>query len=824
MKVSLNWIKEFTPVDLPVDKLVEKIGAQLGAVEGVEDLGKKYDGILVVKVVKCAKHPNADRLHACLIDDGGKNKQVKRNADGLIEVVCGAPNVKAGMLAAWIPPGATVPESIDKDPFVIEARQIRGQMSNGMLASAKELSLGDSHDGLLVLEQGKPGDAFAKSLWLDDHVIDIENKMFTHRPDCFGTLGVAREVAGINNQAFKSPDWYREDAELDNDGRKNVLKLSVKNDIPDLVPRFCAVAFKDVKVGPSPAWLQSFLARVGVRPVNNIVDVTNLVMLETGQPLHAYDYDKLKSGTLGVRMSKKGEELTVIGDKTLKLEHGAMVITDGQKPIGLGGVMGGAGTEVSPETRNVVLEAATFDMNATRRAAMAYGLFTDAATRFTKGQSPRQNAAAIGRAATLIKQVAGGRQASEVVDIKHVTGKPAALKVSTEFINQRLGLKLSASEVKELLENVEFKVNVSGNSLSITRPFWRTDVEIPEDIVEEVGRLYGYDKLPLELPPRDLMPAARNEMLDFKTYLRGILRAVGANEVLTYSFVHGSLLKAANQDPKEAFELRNALSPDLQYYRINLLPSLLEKVTPNKRDGFDNFALFEIGKSHIKGLLNKEGLPLEGESLAAVIVDDRPASAPYFTAWNMSDAIFSALGIHDRQYIRLDQFEMKRKTSWINAFEPTRSAVVWGGSKSLGVIGEPTETLRQALKLPPATSIFDLDINNLLEETRPLQYQPLNRFPEIEQDFCLRHPAKTMYDDLADFFVTNLEGLADKHGYLWRYEPIDIYQRPGNKTHKQTTWRIILSHPERTLTTQETNRLLDELTARAKTKLNAERI
>ncbi|HET9721498.1 MAG TPA: hypothetical protein VFP32_00510, partial [Candidatus Saccharimonadales bacterium] len=277
MKVSLNWIRlmnqnygcsDSSELD-DVKKLVEKIGSQLGAIEQVIDTGEKYQGVLVVKVVECAKHPNADKLNLCLIDDGGVDKKFKRDKDGLIEVVCGAPNVKAGMLAAWIPPGTAVPSTFDKEPFVIESRDIRGKTSHGMLASPKELDIGDSHAGILHLSSGQPGDDLIKILRLDDHIIDIENKMFTHRPDCFGLLGVARELAGIFNKPFKSPDWYKEDIKLDNDGRKNVLKLEVKNQLPKLVPRFCAVAVKEVKIEPSPDWLQSFLARSGLRPINN---------------------------------------------------------------------------------------------------------------------------------------------------------------------------------------------------------------------------------------------------------------------------------------------------------------------------------------------------------------------------------------------------------------------------------------------------------------------------------------------------------------------------------------------------------------------------
>jgi phenylalanyl-tRNA synthetase beta chain len=629
MKVSLNWVRHINdkykcaadPAPKGVDDLVDKIGAQLGAVDEVIDLGKKYEGALVVKVVDCIKHPNADKLSVCLVDDGKKTKGIDRNKEGLIQVVCGAPNVKAGQLVVWLPPGVTVPSSFDKDPFILEAREIRGQISNGMIASARELALGDDHTGILVLDDNAaPGESFASAYGLNDHIIDIENKMFTHRPDLFGMLGIAREIAGIQQNSFKSPSWYVQDADLHNDGRKNVLKLSVKNELPKLVPRFVAVAIKDVKVEESPVWLRIRLSSVGVRPINNIVDLTNFMMMETGQPLHAYDYDKVKSGVLGVRMANDGEKVTVIGGKEIKLKTGAIVITDGEKAIGLGGVMGGASTQVDENTKNIILEVANFDMNTTRRTAMEYGLFTDAATRFTKNQSSRQQRAVLCKAVDDIKKIAGGRVASLIVDIDHAKKAPRPVIVSTDFINERLGLELAPTEIKKILTNVEFIVESPSKTLSVTAPFWRTDIEIAEDIVEEVGRLYGYDHLNMALPSRSIKAAPRDKQLVFNSYIRDLLAEAGANEVLTYNFVHESLFKAAGQDKKLAYHLRNALSPDLQYYRLSVLPSLVEKVHPNIKLGYGSFVLFEIGKSHNKAIKdeNEADLPKEIRSLAVV--------------------------------------------------------------------------------------------------------------------------------------------------------------------------------------------------------------
>lgn len=828
MKVSVNWIKSIVETEkisanlIPkdIDELVEKIGAQLGAVDEVIDVGKKYHGTVIAKVIDCQKHPNADKLSVCMLDVG-KSKPV--------QVVCGAPNVAAGQLVAWIPPGAAVPATYDKEPLVLEAREIRGIVSNGMIASARELAIGDEHEGILVIDKdAKPGDDFAKLYRMDDYVIDIENKMFTHRPDCFGMLGIARELAGIQGLMFKSPSWYRTDAIVPASRARDDHKLTVKNDIPKLVPRFCALVIKDVKVGPSPVWLRASLSRVGVKSINNIVDLTNFYMLLTAQPLHAYDYHKVKTGVLGARLSQNDEELKLLGNKTIKLEKGVPVITDGKKPIGLAGVMGGADTEVDKNTKTIILECANFDMNATRKTAMDYGLFTDAATRFTKNQSPRQNRAVIAKAAEDILRIAGGRVSGKLVDDKHFSEKDISVNVTREFINTRLGIDLSVAEMKRLLENVEFSVISSGDSMTVTVPFWRTDIAIAEDIVEEVGRLYGYDHLPLVLPPRDLTPANLDPILSFKSRLRQILSLAGANEILTYSFVDKVLLQAVSQDLKDAYHIRNALSPELQYYRMSLTPSLLEKVHPNIKARYDKFALFEIGKAHIKGLNNAEKLPAELERTSLVVGKsaNKAAGAAYYHAKKHSDNLLNKLSILDTSYVQLSAAKLPK--SWqITAatYESHRSAAIYSGKKLLGIVGEPKNAVAQKLKLPNLTAGFELDTLALLELSQAMPpYNPLNRFPSLDQDICLRTTVDKSYGELKEFLKKELEADSNEHGYRFAFEPLDIFQRPSDKSHKQTTWRITLWHPERTLTTLEANALLDKIAGEAAKKLKAERV
>jgi phenylalanyl-tRNA synthetase beta chain len=836
MKLSLNWIKQFTDVDVPVDELVAKIGAQLGEVEGVENLSPKYEGAVIVKVVSCGDHPNADRLHVCRVDDGGAVKDAERDEDGHVQVVCGAPNVHADMLAVWLPPGATVPDSYDQEPFVLEARELRGVVSNGMLASPKELALGDSHEGILEIDAKewspnqkdiKPGVSFAKVFGLDDAVIDIENKMFTHRPDLFGELGLAREVAGILGKPFESPKWYKDKADFP---QVEGLELDVINEAPELVPRLMTLAMKEVTVKPSPLWLQCQLLLVGQKPINNIVDVTNYIMLLTGQPTHAYDYDKLRGHKLMSRMAKPGEKITLLNHKEYQLDQSDIVIADGEGPIGLAGIMGGGDSEVSSDTKSVVLECANFDMYNLRRSSMKHGIFTDALTRFNKGQSPLQNPNVLHLLMQSIQDVAGGEVASQVFDVGQVHDREwvhPPVPVTAEFINARLGLALKPDDMKQLLENVEMSVETDGDKLTVTAPFWRTDIETREDVVEEVGRLYGYDKLPLDLPLRSVKPVDKDPLLALKHQVRENLAASGANEVLTYSFVHGDLLKKAGQDPAKAFRVSNALSPELQYYRLSLTASLLDKVHPNIKAGYDNFSLFEIGKGHNTDQADKDGLPVEFEMLELVTAaTDKaaPAGAAYYQALRYLTELTDALGID----IELRPIEKPESFEVAKPYDHARAAQVWvrGADIPLGMVGEYKAAVRRNFKLPTHTAGFGVGLTQLqqaIQQTRVSSYVPLPRFPKVIQDITLRVPADVPYRQVYETVWSGLMS-AQPVETLPTLSPLGVYRAKDDISYKNISFRLTISSYQKTMTDAEVSVMLDAAAKLAHDQFGAEKV
>lgn len=829
MKISISTANYYSNVDLKTinhNDLVKKIGSQLGEVGAVTDWSAKYSGVIVARVASCVDHPNADKLHICKIDDGGVVQNVDRDGNGYVQVVCGAPNVREGLVVAWIPPGVVVPVTYDtNEPFRLGKRELRGVLSNGMLASPAELGLNDDHDGILeigVNEVGGEltlGSSLSNVYGLDDFIVDVENKMFTHRPDCFGVLGIAREIAGITGQSFKSPNWYLQQPIFEDCNR---LSLNVDVQIKDLVPRFMAVALDGITIKPSPVWMQAALTRVGIRPINNVVDVTNFVMYVTGQPLHAYDYDKLASlsnngAEIIVRYPEAGEKINLLNGKQIEPRSKAIMIATPKDLIGVGGVMGGADTEVDSSTTRIVLEVASFDMYSIRRTSMEHGLFTDAVMRFNKGQSSYQNDRVLSYAIQQLADYAGAVQASDVVDIKQELRQLTPVSITPEYANARLGIHLSASKIALLLQNVEFDVVSENDILYIKPPFWRTDIEIPEDIVEEVGRLYGFDNLPIQLPNRSTEPALKDPMLSLKTRIRHSLRNAGANEVLSYSFVHGDLLKKVGQDVRDAYCLSNALSPNLQYYRLSLMPSLLEKIHLNVKAGYDEFSLFELGKAHKISNGYDDGVPIELESAVFVFssksVKNHTGAAFYHAVRNLQ-YLGQSLGL---------QFTILPTDDSPTPFEPSRSGrISLGNGQVVGHIGEFSLPVLKKLKVPNYSAGFELDLNALLRADKSHSpYKPLSKYPSVAQDITLHVKDKNSYAEVRSALTDAVNQNTDK-SVLVEISAKDIFQNPNGDIH--ITFHLEFSSYDKTLRTEDVNNIIDTIAIYIEHKINACRI
>jgi len=829
MKVSLNLVNKFVKLRVPTEELVDTIGTKLGAIESVTYLGERYEGATIVRVVEFEKHSNADKLSICKIDDGNVTDNIERDDRGHIQVVCGAPNVKKDMLAVWLKPGSVIPETFDdKHPVTLDAKDLRGIVSQGMLASSKELGLNNDHHGLLELD--KPaivGQKFAEVYELDDTIIDIENKMLTHRPDCFGQLGIAREIAGICGLQFKSPEWYLHKPNHKTDFESNSL-IELDNKIPELVSEFLVQVITGVEIKPSDIQTQSYLNRLGVRPINNVVDQTNLTMLMTGQPLHAYDYDKLKAlepiatrAKIVIRKPKPGEMVKLLNGKDVTPSKDTILIATENRAIGLGGVMGGSSTEVDDSTKNIVLECATFDMYSVRRTSMENGIFSEAVTRFNKGQSKFQNIHILPEITKSIFAAAGGKAETEIVTANKNEPNKSSFSVNVDFVNNLLGLDIDTSKMAKLLSNVEIDVTSSESKMTIKPPFWRTDLEIKEDVAEEVGRLFGYDKLKLVLPSRPAKPMAKNQTLDFKKKIRELMLRAGANETVTYSFIHGNLIENIGQQKTRAYKLSNAISPDIQYYRLSLIPSLLEKIHPNIKDGYSSFVLYEMSKVVENGFKDsaEQGLPEELSRLAITFTDASKSSAPYYQARAYLDYLMIELGLKIR-ILEVDDKHLSRKFNQASkVFEPIRSGLIYVGNNFLGIIGEPRQAVKRYLKLPNYTSMIEIDLDELSKIAGERTYVQLSHYPKIDQDICFRVPTETKYVDLYNMVERSVtESFKNIHLSLI---PIDIFQSDKTKF-KQITFRLTLNSYIKTLKNSDLLGLTENLKTRVDSDFSGE--
>jgi phenylalanyl-tRNA synthetase beta chain len=818
MIISVNWLKQLTEITLPIDELATLIGARLVEIEEVIDLGVKYKDVVVARVVSAQPLEGSDHLNVVRIDDGGTVQDIERGEDGLVQVVCGAPNVREGLLVAWLPPNSTVPETYDSDePFVLATRKLRGVTSNGMIASARELGLWDEHEGILELDKDlAPGSSFAEGYELNDYLFDIENKSLTHRPDCFGVVGFAREVAAIQGNTFKTPEWLLDATGDFGEKQGDMPAPRVSIDNTALSARYEAVVLAGANgSAKSPLQLQTYLARMGVRPISAVVDVTNYLMLWSGQPLHAFDYDKLIAEAGGeaeihVRGGQKGEKLLLLDDREIELSEEDIVIAAGEKAIGLAGAMGGASTEIDTNTKNIILESATFNLYNLRATQMRHGIFSEAITRFTKGQPAALGAPVLAEAVRLTGEYAGAKRVSDVADEYPGKYEPVRLRISISKVNSVLGTDFAVEEAADILRRVEFDVTLHDHEMTVTVPYWREDIHIAEDIIEEIGRLNGFDSIKPLLPSRDFSAVQPAPFDRFRADVRACLVRAGGNEVLTYSFVHGDMLEKAGQLREDSYRITNSISPDLQYYRQSLTPNLLTAVFSNIKQGFNEFALFELNKTHQKRRgLTLEQVPVEQDMLALVLAHKKPntTGAPYYQAKRLLEYLAQTIGV----VLQYDELGDTLGDDPISApFEPKRAARVFDKKtgKLLGIVGEYKRSVGRAFKLPEYAAGFELDNQAFFEASRrsELHYRSISRYPGTERDMCFQVATNVAYDQVAEAALEALKQ-SDLETAL---EPVDIYQ-PASENVKNITLRVKMTSHDHTLTSEEAGQLVERI-------------
>ncbi len=841
MRISLNKIKELVkiPADVTDEDLITLIGSRLVEIEEVINLGPAFDNIYIVKIVKC-EHIEGTHLNLCEIDDAGVNQNVKRLENGLVQVVCGAPNAHAGMLAVWIAPGAIVPSTYGEENFKIGARKMQGYESNGMLSGADELGFDNEHKSIAEIDpkMAAPGDLLKDIFDLDDKILDVENKSLTHRPDCFGLIGFAREVAGILGVEFVEPEL----AELH---AKDGLGLQVEIKDAGLCPRYTCAVFELGSNEPSKYLTKEaiFLAKSGMRAIDPVVDLTNILMLETGQPLHAFDYDKLvqvggkAAAKIIVRSAKEGEELQLLDGKTIQCIPEDILITSNNIPVALAGAMGGKNTECDASTKRVVLESATFSLYNLRKTQMAHGIFSEAITRFTKGQP----AAMCGF--VLAEAVKGlGVETEAVVDEFPSQQQQIVVKITTSEINDLLGSDYDVELIKKTLENVGFGVEMgdrvchgsqcslesSGGSaeakrrdpatagvanvgskehvshsemwLVISVPFWRTDIHIKEDIIEEVGRLLGYDNIPQVLPEKRMIEAEIAPMFSLKRELRGILSdRLEMHELLTYSFVSSDLIKKVNQDPEDCYEIVNSISPDLQRFRSEIAPSLLDKVRENIKAGHRDFTLYEMNQVSRKSYgLTNEKTPVLKNHLGVVAVGD------FYSLKAKILAMFKELGI-SVTYAGLS----KEKSADQPELEPKRSAELVVDGQVIGAFGEVKLSVLRKFKLETVITAAEINLDKILSAPRDLDRDfRISRFPSVERDLT----ATVASDAPFGRFLQTIEDALKAQDLSYSVEPVSIYQAKPTDSTKNISFRLKFANFEKTLDATEISAIMDAVT------------
>lgn len=832
MYISLDWIKKYTDIKTDTNELIEMIRRQIGEVEKVIDYKEIYDGIYIGEITEKSDVKGSDKL---------ARYQVSIGKDIDVQVVAGDRALEVGDKVAYIQPGSKVPHNPrpDKHDGVIRKVKLAGVESNGMLASAKELGLSNDHESVMVLDTDlDAGTKFTDYIDFDDIVIEIENKALANRADCFGILGIAREVAGVQQIPFTSPAWYLS-PDTGDITQQASLPIHIHNEAGELCKRFMAVSIDEISVKPSPLWMQALLIKSGIRPINNVVDITNYMMLLTGLPLHAYDYDKLKAKdknaedqvVLKARPANDGEKLTTLDGKTVELDSSVVVITDSTNPVGVGGVMGGLDTEIDDDTTRIVLECAIFDKYNIRKTSMKLGLFTEAVTRYTKGQDPERCPNVLYKALELLNDHAGGVVASDIMDDYKNPDTPRDIMIHPDTINHKLGTQITAEDIKQILDNVElYSTNDDDGNLHITIPSYRSDLEIQEDIVEEVGRLYGYLKVPLNLPSRTIHPVTQVPVVQLQKALRKEMLQLGANEVLTYNFTSIDSLELFEQSADNAYRITNSLSPELEYMRMSIAPSIIEKLDVNIRKGHEEVAIFEINKTHNK-LEVEEELPIERLNLAYAYTTTQDVDgSPYYQAKIILDSLLDRYNAKV-SYKLLADLSPEEIPTWIkNIYGPydvNSSAIAYltiGDQLiELGIVGTLKKKISQTLKLPQYIAIFEISVNELLRiQNQKRSYHEPSKYPAVSNDVCFILDEAITYGSVSKTIKDTIHAINPDLRATVSY--VDIYQTPDQSEQmlKQITYRIETRSDTETLENDYVNQLLTSVIEKVNEEFDAE--
>jgi phenylalanyl-tRNA synthetase beta chain len=784
-------------------------------VKSIQAIGGTWDNVVIGEVIALNPHPNADRLKLATVDLGTEQ----------VTTVCGAPNISLGQRVTFAHIGARLIDPHTGEAIVLEPAKIRGVVSEGMVCSEKELGISESHEGILVLPPEAPI-GVPLGAYLGDVILDLD--VTPNRPDCLSVIGIAREIAALTGEPLRLPEIHYEETEKSVDSFASVDIVD-----PDLCPRYCASLVTGIKIAPSPSWLQQRLNSCGMRPINNVVDVTNYVMLEYGQPLHAFDYHKLKGRQIIVRRAGNGETITTLDGSERALNPDILVIADKEEAVAVAGIMGGLNSEVTDKTDTILLESANFNQATIRRGCSHLQFQSEASIRFDKGLNSGLPLLPLKRATQLLLELAGGRAAKGIIDVYPGKSEPKLISLTAREVKRLSGLKVNIDEILKVLKALGFECQEgdSGSQILVSAPYWRSDIKCSADLVEEVVRIIGYERIPItrlnsSLPRQESglsLPAQRSNL---KEKLRNILAGFGFQEILTYSLV--SLEKLQKLSPKLELKIlplkvANPMTREQEYLRTSLRAGLLATLAHNQKFEQAGIRLFEIGKvflpqhppviaSEAKQSQEERELPQEREVLCAVLsgaraelswqADKEPLD--FFDAKGMVENILNQLGLKASFDIGDDEILF-----------PGRGANIIVEDDKVGIVGDLHPKVTQAFELSNTICLIEIDLEKVLTKlTGTKEYQPIPRFPSVTRDIALVIDEQVSY--------RSVEEIIQSFPLVTKVTLFDLYRGEQIAEGKKSfAIRIVYQSPSHTLTDEEVDQTQEQMLGRLHQELGA---
>jgi phenylalanyl-tRNA synthetase beta chain len=792
MRVSLNWLKDYVTISLSVDELADLLTMSGLEVEAKEPQGRSLEEVVAAKVLSVRAHPKADNLWLCDVEAGR----------GAVQVVCGAPNLKVGMMTPMALPGTKLPTGME-----VKENRIRGEASVGMLLAEDEMGLTEDHTGVMVLPESlAPGAAVAQALGLEDWALEIG--LTPNRPDCACVIGIAREIAALTEQKLRKPEIrFRE-----SDRRIETL-TSVTLEDPEGCPRYAAGMVCGFEIKPSPFWMRYRLHVSGIRGISNVVDVTNYVLLEMGQPLHAFDYDRLKENRIVVRKAREGEVFTTLDGKTHTMNRDNLMICDGQRPVALAGVMGGLNSEIFSESKNVLIESAFFDPITIRRSSKRLGLSTEASYRFERGVDIDGAVPALKRAMMLISELAAGEVIRGVIDNYPAPRRLREIDLRVDKTNRFLGTDLSQETMAKYLRALEMDVQpLGGNVLKVKAPSFRVDLTRDWDLMEEVARMEGYDRIPVTVPP--IRPSDEKESPDVTMgdRVKEIMAGLGFSEVISFSFIapeSADFLGAEKESSLRSFvPLLNPLTVDQSVMRTSLIPGLFAAVKTNLSYGEKDLKLFEWGRIFMRR--ETEELPLESLVLSGVVLGSanpkewyrEERQADFYDAKGAVEALLKALGLKGVL------FEKGTLPPW---YSKETGSVIRLGDQRLGTVGEISPEVLKGFDVDASgVFVFEIDGTALIEKaTGDRAFEPLAKFPAVYRDLSLVAKKSVECAKIQEIILREGGGVVESVTLF------DLFE--GGKIHpseKALAFRICYRSRETTLEGKDINKLHESIVQR----------